>query len=382
MPVVADDVVAVERELAGHPEFGDAAKIALKAVEFYRFALDLLSERSAAVDGLVTGIRGPDGEVPTGVVEDPLVRVTLDEAVSRLERGFLDEKAWSEVVTMLRLVTDVLDAHGNAASPTGAELSGGHAVEVSPGRRVWLCGPGEEGTGPLGRTFLATFEQDFLRAVPGDLLPPSARAVRELDAGFAALCALLPDLGPGIGAHYTGIGLVDVRTEGETFLAGNVGRIPGVVFFSPDRARLPWRLAESALHEGLHLKLFDIQRSTSVFAEPDRLPDGPVVKVPWLKWSSAVAPNEWALDRALGAFHVYAHEVVFNAAVRTRLTPELVERFGEPETGDRASLYRVAPERADYLGEEILAKGDTALTDHGREFVTWLLRAAREAAGA
>ncbi|MBB5959608.1 hypothetical protein FHS29_006229 [Saccharothrix tamanrassetensis] len=382
MPVVADGVVAVERELAGHPEFGDAGLIALKAVEFYRFALELLSERSAAVAGLLAGIRGPDGEVPTGVAEDPLVRVTLDEAVSRLERGVLDEGAWSEVVTMLRLVGDALDAHGTAASPTGAELSGGHAVRVAPGRRVWLCGPGDERTGPLGRTFLAAFDRDFLRGVPGDLLPPSARAVRELEAGFAALCALLPELGPGIGAHYTGLGEVDVRTEGETFLAGNVGRIPGVVFFSPDRTSRPWRLAESALHEGLHLKLFDIQRSASVFEEPDRLPDGPKVKVPWLKWSSAVAPNEWALDRALGAFHVYAHEVLFDAAVRTRLTPELVERFGAPEPGDRASLYRVAPERATYLGEQLLGEVGAALTDHGREFVTWLLGAARAAADA
>ncbi|KUJ68007.1 hypothetical protein ACZ90_22400 [Streptomyces albus subsp. albus] len=348
----------------------------MKAREFYRFAVDLLCERSAAVDRLAAGIRDETGEIPVAVTEDPLVRVVLDEAVSRLEQGFLDESAWTEVVTMLRLVSEALDAHGSAAAPTGAGISAGRGVRVAPDRHAWLCGTAQGGTAALDRTFLTTFERDFLRGVPGDLLEPTTEHARQLDDGFAALNALLPELGASVGAHYVGVGVVDVRTEGETFLAGNVGRIPAVVFFSPNRMAAPWRLAETALHEGLHLKLFDIQRSASIFTAPERLADGPKVKVPWLKWASMVAPNEWALDRALGAFHVYAHLVLFRAALRTRLTPELTERFGAPEASDPPSLYRFCTERAHYLGEEILARGGDELTAHGREFVSWLLETA------
>ncbi|GAA4889864.1 HEXXH motif-containing putative peptide modification protein [Streptomyces coeruleoprunus] len=373
MSVHDDDLVPVERALASHPEFSDAPAITLKAAEFYRFALDLLCERSRTVADLTAGIRDETGEIPVAVTEDPLVRVTLDEAVSRLERGFLSEDAWTEVVTMLRLVSDALRIHGPTAAPTGAGISAGRRVRVSPGRDAWLCGTGRGSTAPLDGTFLNTFERDFLRGVPGDLLDPTEDQARLLDDGFAALSALLPELGASVAAHYIGVGVVDVRTEGETFLAGNVGRIPGVVFFSPNRMAAPWRFAETALHEGLHLKLFDIQRSASIFAAPERLGDGPKVKVPWLKWASMVAPNEWALDRALGAFHVYAHLVLFRAALRTRLTPELKERFGGPEAQDPPSLYRFGAERAHYLGEEILSRGGDELTDHGREFVTWLL---------
>ncbi|MFF8815360.1 aKG-HExxH-type peptide beta-hydroxylase [Streptomyces pactum] len=373
MSVRDDDLVPVERALASHPEFSDAPTITLKAAEFYRFAVDLLSERSATVAGLADAIRDETGEIPVAVTEDPLVRVVLDEAVSRLEQGFLDESAWTEVVTLLRLVAEALDAHGATAAPTGAGISKGRTVRVAPGRDAWLCGTGAGSTAALDRTFLGTFERDFLRGVPGDLLEPTDEHARRLDEGFAALNALLPELGASVGAHYVGVGMVDVRTEGETFLAGNVGRIPAVVFFSPNRTARPWRLAETALHEGLHLKLFDIQRSASLFTAPERLADGPKIKVPWLKWASMVAPNAWALDRALGAFHVYAHLVLFRAALRTRLTPGLRERFGDPEPSDPPSLYRFGTERARYLGEEILARGGDELTAHGREFVSWLL---------
>nr|WP_241265773.1 HEXXH motif-containing putative peptide modification protein [Streptomyces boncukensis] len=273
---------------------------------------------------------------------------------------------------MLRLVGDALAAHGAQAAPTGAGISGGRAVRVAPDREVWLCGSGAGGLTPLGRTFLDVFERDFLRGVPGELLDPAQEYARQLDTGFAALHALLPELAASVTAHYVGVGVVDVRTEGETFLAGNVGRIPGVVFFSPNRMARPWRFAETALHEGLHLKLFDIQRSASVFTAPEQLDDGPKVKVPWLKWASMVAPNEWSLDRALGAFHVYAHMALFRQALRTRTTPELRERFGEPEAEDPPSLYRFGAERARYLGAEILRSGG-ALTGSGREFVSWLL---------
>ncbi|MFI7341233.1 aKG-HExxH-type peptide beta-hydroxylase [Streptomyces sp. NPDC050085] len=373
MSVADDDLVSVERALASHPEFSDAPAITLKAAEFYRFAVDLLRERSSLVDELARAVVDEAGEIPLAVVEDPLVRVTLDEAVSRIEQGFLDEAAWTEVVTMLRLVGGALDRHGPQAPPTGAGISGGRALRVAPGRDAWLSGSGADSTDALDRTFLNTFERDFLRGVPGDLLHPTDEQARQLAHGFDALNALLPELGASVCAHYVGVGVVDVRTEGETFLAGNVGRIPAVVFFSPNRMAAPWRLAETALHEGLHLKLFDIQRSASIFTAPERLADGPKVKVPWLKWASMVAPNEWALDRALGAFHVYAHLVLFRAALRTRLTPELLDRFGPPEESDPPSLYRFGAERAHYLGEEILARGGDELTDYGRQFVAWLL---------
>ncbi|MEU2288936.1 HEXXH motif-containing putative peptide modification protein [Streptomyces sp. NPDC013178] len=382
MSVPDDDLVSVERALSSHPEFSDASLITLKAVEFYRFAVDLLAERSATVDRLAAGIRDSDGQIPVAVAEDPLVRVTLDEAVSRIEQGLVDEAAWSEVTTMLRLVADALAAHGTDAPPTGADLSEGRVVRVAPDRTAWLCGLGEGSTEPLTRTFLNTFARDFLRGVPGDLLQPTPEYRAQLDTGFAALHALLPELATSVGAHYIGVGVVDVRTEGETFLAGNVGRIPGVVFFSPNRMAGPWRFAETALHEGLHLKLFDIQRSASIFTAPERLADGPKVKVPWLKWASMVAPNEWALDRALGAFHVYAHLVPFRQALRTRLTPELLERFGPPEAEDPPSLYRFGAERARYLGEQILKHGDGELTDFGREFVEWLLATVDRVEGA
>lgn len=381
--MVADiDVLGtVEQDLATHPEFSDAVATTVKAVEFYGFAVDLLAERSATVRELAAPLRDATGRLPTAVLEDPLVRVTVDEAMSRLERGILADAAWDEIATMLRLAGAALRGDW-ATAPLVAEMAERLTVATGPGSRAWLWSAEPTSQRPLVRTFLGMFERDFLRGIPGALLRPTPQHTDELGSGFALLAELFPVLAPSVAAHYVGIGVVDVRTEGETFLAGSVGRIPSVVFFSENRMANPWRLAETALHEGLHLKLFDIQRSASVFAAPERLQEGVKVPVPWLKWSSMVAPNQWALDRALGAFHVYAHLTLFQRAIATRLTPAIRDRFGAPEATDPPSLYRFAAERSRYLGEQILEHGGDQLTGYGREFVHWLLDNARRVAAA
>lgn len=143
---------------------------------------------------------------------------------------------------------------------------------------------------------------------------------------------------------------------------------------APERLSDPWTAAETLLHEGVHLKLFDALRSGALLQDPDLS-----VPIPWRHTS-------WRVVRVLVALHFYVHMLVFQEAAR-HADDTIRAEFGDPPSGevvdevspgteaDRDGTYGTSLERARYLAGYILGLPQDRLTPDGRRFMRWLLDA-------
>jgi hypothetical protein len=203
----------------------------------------------------------------------------------------------------------------------------------------------------------------------------SVRAV--LREGAELLAALLPAAGAGVLGHVTMVGFTHRESEEGPLQSMSGGDpLPSTVLLAPERCTSPWLAAESLLHEGAHLKLFDALRTGSVVRNAtERVP------IPWRIGS-------WTVIRVFVALHFYVHLLVFRAAaaaageaVHKRFgPPPSVEDLDEPSPGTpaaRSGQYRTSAERARYLAECVLSLPEQALTENGHRFARWLLTAFR-----
>lgn len=124
------------------------------------------------------------------------------------------------------------------------------------------------------------------------------------------------------------------------------------------------------MHEGLHLKLFDVVRSHSLIREERS------VVIPW----RAV---RFTLVRALFSFHVYTHMLLFKAATEAA-DPAVFQRFGEPGSyqsrahamsvakTDQTANYGRSLDRARFLRDKLQGEWSAGLTEEGQSLVEWL----------
>lgn len=346
----ADGAGYAEARLARHPGFGDSGRLQRRAQERYRFALDVLGLRLAAPD---------DRWRP--VLRDPVVRMAAESALQLLREDRPD--APDDLARVLELAAGYSAADG---VPTQIEEGGGLRAGG-----IWMLSCPEP-AGPLTSRLQRAVAAQFIErgARTGELKPGTPQAARRLERACALLVALLPELGPGVLGHITALGLVTAATAGGRLLSAAGGDpVPGVVVMDPDTLEDPWGAAGRLLHEGLHLKLFDLARCTPLFASLDA-----GIQVPW-------RGARWPIRRVLASFHVYAHMVLFQAAVRAR-GGSLAADFGDPPVnagvsrGTAGSDGYAHPEaRLRYLAEQLLDKLAGHLTPAGRQFVTWQLDA-------
>jgi hypothetical protein len=194
--------------------------------------------------------------------------------------------------------------------------------------------------------------------------PPAAGLI---DEAAELLTAVLPQLGPGVIEHIAAVGLLaGTGPEGRQLSAAGGDLVPGTIVLHPCVLESVWTTAGLLLHEGLHLKAFDITRSFSLVADADV-----TVEVPWRR------QVRWDVRRVLFAFHVYAHVALFHAAAAYR-AGELSDRFGDPPENAAVSRgaageYASAVQRAAFLGEQLAGSLTASLTSDGRRMVGWLL---------
>jgi hypothetical protein len=222
--------------------------------------------------------------------------------------------------------------------------------------------------GPLLRRLHKAMVDQFIghNELSGQLLPADSAAARSIHQAGELLTAVLPRLGSGVIDHITAVGLLTgAGPEGRQLSAAGGDLVPGTIVLNPCLFESAWTTAGILLHEGLHLKAFDITRSFSLVSAPHVM-----VAIPWRH-------VRWDMRRVLFAFHVYAHVALFQAAAAYR-ERELGDRFGSPPENVAVSrgatgTYASAVQRALFLGEQLAGRLAENLTSDGRRFVGWLL---------
>ncbi|WP_066944079.1 aKG-HExxH-type peptide beta-hydroxylase [Microtetraspora fusca] len=358
--------------LASDPQFGASTVIEAKNIARYRLGLAVLAGRRVPdAAPLFKQLAEMDDAGLRPMMYDPVLRNAFEDDVAALENGVAEPGALAHYLAL------GLDVSADGQGP--CERLTTPAVRLSPGQGIaWVwteLRPSSPAEQAVADRLEELFAGSFADARDAGRVVPDEGMLAALHRGRALLADLLPNAAAGIFPHISLVGFARGEMADGPFnsLAGG-DPLPSAVLMTPERLGDPWMTAEILLHEGLHLKLFDVLRTCSLVRDPDQL-----VPIPWRITS-------WTLTRVLFALHVYVHMVLFRAAA-TDASAELRGRYGEPpatevvdaptegseaaETGD----FLTSLQRARYLGQQAAETHRERLTAEGRRFVDWLLAA-------
>ena len=372
-----DVTQALERELAGHPMFGDTRGILDRARTFVRMQMEGLSRGRPLVRELCRELRKEGNRrAAADVLDDPVVLRSvwnlLPEAARRGERSTPGETA-DETEEVFAAVLDHL-RHGPPGLPVAAGCPHHFRSRPSgPSITVWDPDVPETVVNRRFAFFAGNLLSGSSRNAGACLQRPEPGFVDDLLRGCDLLALLLPELSASVLDHVRLIGV----HSGERFRKASVtfsatSAIPRTMFLSGEIVNpTPWRVAETLLHEALHLKMTDLATARSLYG-PDVFQDGaPTIRAIW-KWKERGPLADWILHQVLYAFHVYVHLALFFARVE-RMEEFLADDFGTPPTPGRLSLEK-ALGRAGHLGEELAAHVDRMFDPDGRRLIAWLRR--------
>jgi hypothetical protein len=236
---------------------------------------------------------------------------------------------------------------------------------------LWDLPPSNEIAAQLERKLRAHFQTDHDYRV--ELCTPDEHTASAVGRACSLLAELIPETARSLSRHVTAITLAVMRAGEGRLLTGSVGDgVPGTIILSPEEIANPWDTAAHILHEGLHEKFADITRFAGLVA------NNITVEFPW-----RADEQGFTLARALSAFHVYVHFVLYEAAVRTAGERHF-DRYGtldaHPVTAHAMSVVHTAPgpyargaDRCRYFGEQLATTWAPHLTAAGRRLVNWLL---------
>ncbi|WP_394437513.1 aKG-HExxH-type peptide beta-hydroxylase [Streptomyces sp. SGAir0957] len=368
----ADTVARADALLSADRQFGDSAAIGERNLARFRLGLTMLAHHDAAAADLLRTMAAASGEQLRPLLYDPVLRNCFEVDLVELERGRLDRSSFAVCL-------------GYGAADTPPPMGPCEALTDPPVRAwphlgdTWVLTeppPRDDALQKLGERLMELY-RDAVGS--GSTVPvrPTDEVLAGLRGGADLLATLMPSSGAGVLGHVTMVGFTHRETEEGPLQSMSGGDpLPSAVLLAPERCASPWLAAESLLHEGAHLKLFDALRTGALVANPtERVP------IPWRIGS-------WTLIRVFVALHFYVHVLVFRAAaatagesVRERFgAPPTVEEIDEPSPDTPAAqhgTHRTAVERARYLAECVLSLPDEALTENGRRFADWLLTALR-----
>ncbi|WP_330457671.1 HEXXH motif-containing putative peptide modification protein [Streptomyces sp. NBC_00820] len=327
--------------LARQPVFADAASILNRLYETYDFLLECVVPdlQPAASNGR---------RIALGTALEPTVRHRLDQAVRKIR----DVPACRE--ELAGLVSELRDRR-EVTLAAEAERAGTRDVLVAVGDHVDLL------TRPdlparAHQDFTALFREHLSAGEGADHLAllTSDQAAVARDA-VDLMRDTAPDLCAGLFQHARYLVAVDGP---DAFDSASTWEIPGAAFVALRCMRTPERLAEAMVHEFVHLRLYDLQMTRSVFAPDYDTRTAPTIAPEWHRHSTV---SHWPVDRALAAAHVYVHLAAwFEERARACPDPEL----------ERSAL--TADLRASSLLDKVAQSADTCLGPAGRDFLSWL----------
>jgi hypothetical protein len=363
-----DVVEEVQDNLSSHPRFADSVRIQHAACRRYEFIAELLSAHLSPAAGAAARLLASGG---TATWRDPVIRKALEQGLYCLADESADVSGVAEALGLA--VEPVLKSP--ELMPCEYEDAGG--LRAGPDKLIWLPGR-SAGTSQLLRHLQEQLMDETIRTnglQDAKFHRPEPGHAEAIDRGAQLLTAILPRLGRGVLDHIVAISLLSGRSAEGRQLSGAGGLIaPGIIFMDPALLSSAWTTAATLLHEGLHLRAFDIEHSAILVADPDRW-----VEIPWWK-------SRWHASRVLFAFHVYVHLALFEAAAGTRVG-EFAAQFGTPPESVTA-IGRArddgpgdAVTRSRFLGELLTGPLADALTAEGRRFVNWLIESSQPLLG-
>ncbi|MFE7612317.1 aKG-HExxH-type peptide beta-hydroxylase [Streptomyces celluloflavus] len=327
--------------LASHPVFADAVSILDRLYETYDFLLECV------IPDLWPA--GPDGRrIALGTALEPTVRHELDQAVRQIRRTPACRAELAQLARALR-------PPGEVTLAAEAERAGVRQVVQAAGESVDLL------TAPdlparIHQDFTALFRLHLSAGEAADHLVPFAaeQATVARDA-VDLMRETAPELCAGLFRHARYLVAVDGP---DAFDSASTRDIPGAVFVALRCMRTPERLAEAMVHEFVHLRLYDLQMTRSIFVADYDTRTAPTVAPEWHRHSSV---SRWPVDRALAAAHVYVHLAAwFEARARACPNPEL----------DRS--VQTADFRASSLLDKVDQFAHMCLGPAGIVFLNWL----------
>ncbi|MFF4016038.1 aKG-HExxH-type peptide beta-hydroxylase [Streptomyces sp. NPDC001843] len=333
--------------LAEHPVFADAASILDRLYETYDFLLECVVPDVWPA--------GPDGRrIAFGSALEPTVRHRLDQAVRQIRRTPACRDELAGLARLLRTPDEpTLAAEAERAGARDVlEMAGEHVdLLTTPGlptrthqdfttlfRRHLSAGEGADHLTPFGP------EQAAVARDAVDLMRETA-----------------PELCAGLFRHARYLVAVDGP---DAFDSASTREIPGAAFVALRCMRTPERLAEAMVHEFVHLRLYDLQMTRSIFVADYDTRTAPTVAPEWHRHSPV---SRWPVDRALAAAHVYVHLAAwFEQRARACPGPEL----------ERSA--RTAHFRASSLLDKVAQSAHLCLGPAGVDFLNWLTQAHRQ----
>ncbi|WP_354642266.1 aKG-HExxH-type peptide beta-hydroxylase [Kitasatospora camelliae] len=360
----------IDRVLGSDPQFGAAEVIEARNIARYRLGLTLLSRHHPESAERFGWLAKADDAALRPYLYDPVLRNAFENDLVNLELQRTQPSALAEYLAYAG--TD----RGDGLGPCERLMEPHYRPWPGRGRAwVWTDVRPKQAAHPLAARLDELREGTLAEMRATRRVSPDAAMLEGLTRGAELLAELLPHAGAGVFPHISLIGLAQGETDdGQLYSLSGGDPLPSALLVAPEHLAKPWKTAEILFHEGLHLKQFEVLRTGSLVADPDRMTD-----IPW-----RVVP--WDLRRVIAAFHVYAHMVLFFAAAE-EAPAELRARFGEPPSDEDVGVptpgslaaaeggYTTSKERAAFLGRQaLLAHGD-ALTPAGRRFVQWMLDA-------
>ena len=352
----------IERELAGHPVFGDTRGILGRARALVLMELEAVSRDRPLVKELRRELRKPGNrQLADAVLDDPvLIRTTFDllHGISRTESSTLPPRRDEEVFAAM------LD-HLRSGTP-GPPVAAGCRRHLLPGGStpaIAIWDP-DAPDSVVKTRFEFLVDKSLYSLFPGRsalLGRPEPAFVDALRQGCELLARLLPELAASVFHHVRLIGFFDDRKVHS--LMNN--DLPSVVFISSLPTRTPWQTAQALLHEALHQKLVDFATARSFLREGC---DASTVRVFWDRKDAV----HFLPRRAYAAFHVYVHLALFHARA-ARMEESLAGEFGAfPADGlDLLDLEKVLG-RAGYFGEELAVHAGRWFAPDGGRMFAWL----------
>jgi hypothetical protein len=360
-------VIEADRALVAHPDFGSTAVIAGRALERYRFELELLAERAPALSRFVAAVADP--QVGPRVFRDPFVRIVMNDSFDRFTQDSLDGARARELE---RVLSGAIDAAADDLDYMEAHLTRRHRIGAECNAWLWSFEGSEEASVLELQDYYRRLMLDELQAKSWAVGVPDEDTARHLANASALLGALLPASGPSALHFVSAVSILSATTPWGSLMSGSGGDLlPSTIFIAPDNLANPWDTSNHMFHEGLHLKLFDVGR---VFAFTK--PAAPKLVIPWRR-------ETWTIVRIVYSLHVYAHLLVYNAALK-EIGPSLHGAFGDPASypvtvhplsgidHDEESPHGNALSRARYFVKQLRGDWSIYLTPDGQRFVNWL----------
>lgn len=355
-----DILRSIERELAGHPVFGDTRGILDRTRDLALMELEAVSRDRPLVKELRRELRkSGDRRLADDVLDDPVLLRTTEDL---LDQGKITKNSSNNESSTPDETEEVFAAmldHLRRGTP-GLPVAAGCRHHLLPGGStpaIAIWDP-DAPDSVVKRRFESLVDEGLSSGLPGAILgrpePAFADALRQ---GCELLARLLPELAASVFHHVRLIGFIDDRRTGS--LSWN--SMPSVVFMTGRPTRTPWETAEALLHEALHQKLADFATTRSFLREGD----ASTIRVFWNRKDAEHFPP----DRAYAAFHVYVHLALFLARAAQMEEP-LASEFGAfPSDG---LDLETALGRAGYFGEEIVVHADRWFASDGGRMFAWL----------